>query len=258
MNEYVQEKRKAAEDLLKQYYQLKNRAKYEADEGKREELAKGQKECRTELKRACSDLVEAAGFAGAPVRCSGMVDETAREIIRQYFIRFTPGKPGAVKASGIRSYLARVTEGGVLSDRMIYTILFNGNAPEGWLLNLLTREDETLTSVSRFLRRVHEKTGLNTKYLIRDACIGYGDFMQDHALRIGRSFTEKTILSLLEKNPLLKNGAAAYGKEERKRNRIKNGLLDAMPETYPDLFPLARQKERHFILHIGPTNSGKS
>ena len=25
-----------------------------------------------------------------------------------------------------------------------------------------------------------------------------------------------------------------------------------------ELFPLARQKQRHFILHVGPTNSGKS
>ena len=35
-------------------------------------------------------------------------------------------------------------------------------------------------------------------------------------------------------------------------------LKSETPEDYTDLFPLARQMKRHFILHIGPTNSGKT
>ena len=258
MENLTQEKIREAEQLLKKYLRLKNQAKQTTDEKAQEALAEEQQRCRAELKRACSGIVNAAGYAGAPLKYSGLVDETVRETIRDYFTRFTPGRSGAVKASGVRSYLARITDGGSLSDRQTFAIVFNGNPAGGWLLNLVTREDPDLAAAFRFLRRVHDKTGLNTKNQIKEACAGYESFMVEHALRIGRSFTEKTILSLLERNPLLKNGAAAYAKEERKRNRIKNGLLDAMPETYPDLFPLARQKERHFILHIGPTNSGKS
>lgn len=35
-------------------------------------------------------------------------------------------------------------------------------------------------------------------------------------------------------------------------------LLDYIPEEYADLYPAARTTDRHFVLHIGPTNSGKT
>ncbi|MBO4880659.1 MAG: hypothetical protein J5555_03155, partial [Firmicutes bacterium] len=259
MNEYLNAKYKETERLLKEYIRLKADAKQARQEEDGEsETAQRKKRAKSHLKRSCEDLLTACGIAEAPVRCSGPLDETVRETLREYFIRFTPGRPGSVKASGIRSYLARVTEKGALSDRQIFAILFNGNPPENYLLNYVTREDEDVRSVLRLLRRVHDKAGLNTKYLIQEQTAGYRAFMEDHALGIGRSFSEKTICSLLTRNPLLKNGAEGYLREEKKRNRVKNGLLDAMPETYPDLFPLARQKKRQFVLHIGPTNSGKS
>lgn len=34
--------------------------------------------------------------------------------------------------------------------------------------------------------------------------------------------------------------------------------LTAVPDNYADMFPLARAIKRHFVLHIGPTNSGKT
>ncbi|MBR3748347.1 MAG: hypothetical protein IKN28_00535, partial [Firmicutes bacterium] len=216
------------------------------------------KRCRAQLKRACAQLLTDCGLAEAPVRYSGVLDETVRETFREYFVRFTPGKTGTVKASGIRSYMERITEKGVLSDRMIRAILFNGNPADNYLLHLIAREDPQIDRSLRLLRRVHDKAGLNTKALIKEHTAGYQAFMEDHAYQIGRSFTEKTIANLLAKNPQLKRGAEQYQREERSRNKVKSGLLDAMPETYPDLFPLARQKKRHFILHIGPTNSGKS
>ena len=259
MNEYLNAKYKETERLLKEYIRLKADAKQaRQEEDESSEAAQQKKRAKSQLKRSCEDLLTACGIAEAPVRCSGPLDETVRETLRGYFLRFTPGRPGAVKASGIRSYLARITERGALSDRQIFAILFNGNPPENFLLHYVSQEDEDVRRVLRLLKRVHEKAGLNTKALIREQTAGYQSFMEEHALDIGRSFSERTICNLLTKNPVLKNGAEHYLREERKRNRVKNGLLDAMPETYPDLFPLARQKKRHFILHIGPTNSGKS
>ena len=41
-------------------------------------------------------------------------------------------------------------------------------------------------------------------------------------------------------------------------NLIASGIADTIPKHYPDLFPLARAMHRRFILHIGPTNSGKT
>ena len=73
-----------------------------------------------------------------------------------------------------------------------------------------------------------------------------------------KKFSKERIRRLLEKNPgiirLQKEADAAWEKEKR----IQAALLDAIPEHYRDLYPLARQMRRHFYLHLGPTNSGKT
>ena len=47
--------------------------------------------------------------------------------------------------------------------------------------------------------------------------------------------------------------------QRRKRNAaIRTAIVNSIPENYIDFFPLARAMERHFVLHIGPTNSGKT
>ncbi len=52
-------------------------------------------------------------------------------------------------------------------------------------------------------------------------------------------------------------------KAERNRRRereaaLGEAILKKMPETAADLYPAARKMRRHFILHVGPTNSGKT
>ena len=73
-----------------------------------------------------------------------------------------------------------------------------------------------------------------------------------------KKFSRERLRRLLEKNPALirlqKKADAAYERERR----IRAALLDAIPEHYRDLYPLARQMRRHFYLHLGPTNSGKT
>lgn len=39
---------------------------------------------------------------------------------------------------------------------------------------------------------------------------------------------------------------------------FQNMILDHIPERMPELYPMARRMKRHFILHVGPTNSGKT
>ncbi|MBP5154687.1 MAG: hypothetical protein ILP12_06770 [Lachnospiraceae bacterium] len=50
-------------------------------------------------------------------------------------------------------------------------------------------------------------------------------------------------------------------KQSRKKERqaaIRTAIVNTIPDNYIDLFPLARAMRRHFVLHIGPTNSGKT
>ena len=42
------------------------------------------------------------------------------------------------------------------------------------------------------------------------------------------------------------------------RKELREALLKAIPEEMKDLYPLARNMHRRFILHLGPTNSGKT
>ena len=73
-----------------------------------------------------------------------------------------------------------------------------------------------------------------------------------------KKFSRERIRKLLEKNAglirLQKKADAVYEREKR----IRAALLDAIPEHYRDLYPLARRMRRHFYLHLGPTNSGKT
>ena len=75
---------------------------------------------------------------------------------------------------------------------------------------------------------------------------------------LDKRFSRERLRRLLEKNPglirLQKKADAAYEREKR----IRAALLDAIPEHYRDLYPLARQMHRKFYLHLGPTNSGKT
>ncbi|MBQ8955284.1 MAG: hypothetical protein IJ048_14350, partial [Clostridia bacterium] len=73
-----------------------------------------------------------------------------------------------------------------------------------------------------------------------------------------RRFPAQRIEALLRENPSLarlrRQAGAAYAREQK----LRSALLSAIPEHYRDLYPLARQMRRRFILHLGPTNSGKT
>ena len=75
---------------------------------------------------------------------------------------------------------------------------------------------------------------------------------------VRRQFPEERIRQLLEENPSLrrlqKQADAAFARERK----LRSALLEAIPEHYRDLYPLARGMHRRFILHLGPTNSGKT
>ena len=76
--------------------------------------------------------------------------------------------------------------------------------------------------------------------------------------RVSKRFPPGRIRRLLAGNPSLKalqrQTDAAFARERG----LRNALLTAIPEHYRDLYPLARQMRRRFILHLGPTNSGKT
>ena len=75
---------------------------------------------------------------------------------------------------------------------------------------------------------------------------------------LSKKFPRERIRRLLEKNPELIRLQKQEDAAGRREKRIRAALLEAVPEHYRDLYPLARAMKRHFVLHLGPTNSGKT
>ena len=77
-----------------------------------------------------------------------------------------------------------------------------------------------------------------------------GRYMQSmHA-----AFPILTVLEIVKKRKRYRKAANQY----EKYLSIRNAMIRAIPSHYRDLYPKARLMHRSFILHIGPTNSGKT
>lgn len=68
-------------------------------------------------------------------------------------------------------------------------------------------------------------------------------------------FTKKYIIELLKQNKKY-NKFISY--IEYVNNEMEDKILNQIPDNYINLYPLARTIKRHFVLHVGPTNSGKT
>ena len=75
---------------------------------------------------------------------------------------------------------------------------------------------------------------------------------------VGERFGPGRLKRLLYANPSLKRLQRRADEASAQEKRLQSALLNAIPEHYRDLYPLARQLRRRFILHLGPTNSGKT
>ena len=71
-------------------------------------------------------------------------------------------------------------------------------------------------------------------------------------------FPQGRIRKHLKQNPSLRAWQKQREQSRSDRKNLREALLKAIPEEMKDLYPLARGMRRRFILHLGPTNSGKT
>lgn len=71
-------------------------------------------------------------------------------------------------------------------------------------------------------------------------------------------FTREKVVELMRKNPHYAAMFDEIEEEKRREELLQQEVIDSIPENIIDLYPLARCMHRHFHLHIGPTNSGKT
>ena len=84
------------------------------------------------------------------------------------------------------------------------------------------------------------------------------DYNIDIKDKLQEYFTKEKIFSLLEKNPFVKELMYKYRLLQEHEKEVEKSILDKIPDNIIDLYPLARKIHRNFILHVGPTNSGKT
>ncbi len=64
--------------------------------------------------------------------------------------------------------------------------------------------------------------------------------------------------TLISKNSRYKEMVSEIQNELKLIERLQSNMLDSIPDNYVNLYPATRKMKRHFVLHIGPTNSGKT
>ncbi|MBE5845065.1 MAG: helicase [Butyrivibrio sp.] len=82
--------------------------------------------------------------------------------------------------------------------------------------------------------------------------------LKDIVAYIKDNVSEQIIFEQIMKNPYYLRVARRYQKIMEAKKLLFENIETSTPDDYTKLFPLARKMERHFILHIGPTNSGKT
>ncbi len=73
-----------------------------------------------------------------------------------------------------------------------------------------------------------------------------------------KRFPKKQVFYYLLKNPRYHDLVVDYQAHWERNALLHENMLREIPDNYIDFYPLARQMHRHFIIHAGPTNSGKT
>lgn len=75
---------------------------------------------------------------------------------------------------------------------------------------------------------------------------------------VSRRVTEEFVWKCLDENPFTHEAVQKYREELARMEIVRSDILKSIPERYIDLYPVARSLHRRFVLHVGPTNSGKT
>ncbi len=162
------------------------------------------------------------------------------------FMKSMDGHPVSVSwlnADNVSDYLAVYDDIGLL-ETILYKYVLQGMPPQ-YSFALEVSHHYKLPKTGEFVSKTaHEITvsGLmNTVY--REL---YGRFTTEH------------VVELLKRNGRYVKLMKHYESEQKRLAHLHENMLREIPENYIDLYPLARRMNRHFIIHAGPTNSGKT
>ena len=219
---------------------------------------------RNQIRKECRDLIELIDIKGEIASDRALIVSSMEDDIADYF-RTTKTKYYAYEYIGTRnfesyvgSFVARSTD--TMHFYKAKAILFpEGQKPSEYVLSLVIKNmHPDLRAGVDYLAQVDKALGISYAGRIRASLEGKKTIGNSELAEVCERFSRERIIRLFSENPTYSGIFESRRARLEKEAKVKSGLLDAIPGTYPDLFPLARATFRHFILHIGPTNSGKS
>lgn len=154
-----------------------------------------------------------------------------QEINKGTIGRFCESLPGKLNSVILREMMPSISH-------VIYSVLFNcDNIP---LVDFVVSGSEKI--ISKVILSYLRDTKKNREI---------ADYIKVH-------ISEIVIFEQVSHNPRYLHAAERHKKTMAAKRLLYESLQSSTPNDYTRLFPLARKMERHFILHLGPTNSGKT
>lgn len=238
--------------LIKQYQGVPKYNSSGRDENRRQQIMS---ETRTVSKR----LIEILDIRSVIDNNRDKIARRIMETVTSFFRTRKLGDLRYISISSLKNILDRyIDQNGILSNNSLRKICFpTKSAPEFLISQINTKIDFEAGQILQVLRKVHQFMGINTLEWLRQS-MGSNRYAEDYLNQIRRKFPRERIAELTAVNPYYAEVYQKMFESEQRSAEINRGLVAAIPETYPDLFPLARDMQRHFVLHVGPTNSGKS
>ncbi len=71
-------------------------------------------------------------------------------------------------------------------------------------------------------------------------------------------YTQEKVSSLVSHSTVYRTAETEYNEHAAREKKLRTTILETIPDRYTDMFPLARSLHRKFVIHVGPTNSGKT
>ena len=152
---------------------------------------------------------------------------------------------GSVAESLMKTVFRRGIPGRVLDDAL----------PEGSLEKHLEKRALEAFPALKSCRGLRLESGEALEDATRAQVSGA---LEDVRRALGAHFPQGRIRRLLRQNASLRALQQAREQSRSDKKALREALLKAIPAEMKDLYPLARQRQRRFILHLGPTNSGKT
>ncbi len=237
---------------MKQYQSLPRQHATQKDEQRR-------RDALGEAKWLCKELIRDLNIRKVLDDHYPMIEEKVSDTVTSYFRTRKLGDTRYISANSLKSILSRfIGPEDVLSSNALRRICFPTKSAPEYLISLINgKVDPKAAQILQLLAKVYRQMGINTPEWLRQS-MGSNRYADDYLAGIRSRFTQEQILQLISVNPYYADVYQQLFESELRSEQIGRGLVAAIPETYPELFPLAREMQRHFVLHIGPTNSGKS